>query len=159
MARRAGIEAGLAGSEEVRAVRSWAIASGNFVEAGSLNARLNQSLTVRLPAATERGPTSMPRSGVPFAADRDGITSGPNGVSNRSACGRLYWPSRSARQRLVRWQLGVRLNTLLPGMPPGTLLANLLGGFLIGLAIAYFSQAPGIPGEWRLFLITGAAVG
>ncbi|MBP7610066.1 fluoride efflux transporter CrcB [Thauera propionica] len=56
---------------------------------------------------------------------------------------------------LMRWQLGVRLNTLLPGMPPGTLLANLLGGFLIGLAIAYFSQAPGIPGEWRLFLITG----
>lgn len=56
---------------------------------------------------------------------------------------------------LMRWQLGVRLNTLLPGMPPGTLLANLLGGFLIGLAIAYFSDAPSIPPEWRLFLITG----
>lgn len=56
---------------------------------------------------------------------------------------------------LMRWQLGVRLNALLPGMPPGTLLANLLGGFLVGLATAYFSQAPGIPAEWRLFLITG----
>lgn len=56
---------------------------------------------------------------------------------------------------LLRWQLGVRLNTTLPGMPPGTLLANLIGGYIIGLAIAYFAQAPGIAPEWRLFIITG----
>lgn len=56
---------------------------------------------------------------------------------------------------LLRWQLGVRLNTLLPGMPPGTLVANVTGGYIIGLAVAYFSQTPALPPEWRLFVITG----
>lgn len=32
---------------------------------------------------------------------------------------------------LMRWQLGVRLNGVLPGMPPGTLAANVIGGFII----------------------------
>lgn len=56
---------------------------------------------------------------------------------------------------LLRWQLGVRLNTALTAMPPGTLMANLIGGYIIGLAIAYFAQAPEIAPEWRLFIITG----
>lgn len=56
---------------------------------------------------------------------------------------------------LLRWQLGIRLNSVFPGMPPGTLSANLLGGYIIGLAIAYFAQAPEISPEWRLFLVTG----
>ena len=56
---------------------------------------------------------------------------------------------------LLRWQLGVRLNTLLPGMPPGTLVANIAGGYIIGLAVAYFAQAPALSPEWRLFVITG----
>lgn len=56
---------------------------------------------------------------------------------------------------LLRWQLGIRLNSAFPGMPPGTLSANLLGGYIIGLAIAYFAQAPEIAPEWRLFLVTG----
>ncbi len=56
---------------------------------------------------------------------------------------------------LLRWQLGVRLNSAFPAMPPGTLSANLLGGYIIGLAIAYFAQAPEISPEWRLFLVTG----
>lgn len=56
---------------------------------------------------------------------------------------------------LLRWQLGLRLNTLLPGMPPGTLAANLVGGYIIGLAIAFFSQTPALAPEWRLFVITG----
>lgn len=38
---------------------------------------------------------------------------------------------------------------------PGTLLANLVGGYVIGAAIAYFAQAPGIAPEWRLLIITG----
>ncbi|WBH38626.1 Putative fluoride ion transporter CrcB [Pseudomonas aeruginosa] len=38
---------------------------------------------------------------------------------------------------------------------PGTLLANLIGGYVIGAAIAYFAQAPGIAPEWRLLIITG----
>ncbi len=40
-------------------------------------------------------------------------------------------------------------------LPPGTLAANLIGGYLIGVSIAFFMQHPGISPEWRLFIITG----
>ncbi|OIQ82784.1 putative fluoride ion transporter CrcB [mine drainage metagenome] len=56
---------------------------------------------------------------------------------------------------LLRWQLGLKLNSLLPSLPPGTLAANLVGGYIIGLAVAYFAQAPDIAPEWRLLIITG----
>jgi CrcB protein len=56
---------------------------------------------------------------------------------------------------LLRWQLGQRLNGFFPAVPPGTLVANLIGAYIIGLAMAYFAQAPGISPEWRLFIITG----
>jgi CrcB protein len=56
---------------------------------------------------------------------------------------------------LLRWQLGLRLNNVMPELPPGTLTANLVGGYIIGVAIAYFAQAPNIAPEWRLFIITG----
>ncbi|HEJ9915680.1 TPA: fluoride efflux transporter CrcB [Pseudomonas aeruginosa] len=56
---------------------------------------------------------------------------------------------------LLRWFLGLKLNSLLPSIPPGTLLANLVGGYVIGAAIAYFAQAPGIAPEWRPLIITG----
>lgn len=56
---------------------------------------------------------------------------------------------------LLRWQLGVRLNAWFPELPPGTLAANLIGGFVIGAAIAVFSTWSGIPAAWRLFLTTG----
>lgn len=56
---------------------------------------------------------------------------------------------------LLRWVLGTQLNALFPSLPPGTLVANLLGGYLIGLAMAVFSSHPSLPPEWRLFIITG----
>ena len=56
---------------------------------------------------------------------------------------------------LLRWQLGLRLNGLFPSLPPGTLVANLVGGYIIGLAIAYFAQATTIAPEWRLLVVTG----
>jgi CrcB protein len=56
---------------------------------------------------------------------------------------------------LLRWQLGLKLNRIFPSMPPGTLAANLVGGYIIGLAAAYFAQAPDIAPEWRLLIITG----
>ena len=56
---------------------------------------------------------------------------------------------------LLRWQLGLKLNSIFPALPPGTLAANLIGGYVIGLAIAYFAQAPNIAPEWRLLIITG----
>lgn len=56
---------------------------------------------------------------------------------------------------LLRWVLGTKLNSLFPNLPPGTLAANLIGGYIIGLAVAYFAQAPAIAPEWRLLIITG----
>ena len=56
---------------------------------------------------------------------------------------------------LMRWRLGSGLNTVFPSLPPGTLVANLIGGYIVGVAIASFALAPNIAPEWRLFLITG----
>jgi CrcB protein len=56
---------------------------------------------------------------------------------------------------LLRWQLGVRMNSVLPALPLGTLAANLIGGYIIGLAVAYLAEAPNLAPEWRLFIITG----
>jgi CrcB protein len=55
----------------------------------------------------------------------------------------------------LRWGLGMWLNPLLPELPLGTLAANLLGGYVIGLAISFFDLHQGLAPEWRLFLITG----
>lgn len=56
---------------------------------------------------------------------------------------------------LLRWYLGLKLNSLMPNVPPGTLAANLAGGYIIGVAVAYFASAQGIAPEWRLLIITG----
>jgi fluoride exporter len=56
---------------------------------------------------------------------------------------------------LLRWALAAGLNQAFPSLPPGTLLANLLGGYLVGLAVALLAQQPQLPPEWRLFVITG----
>jgi len=56
---------------------------------------------------------------------------------------------------LLRWFLGLKLNALFPTIPPGTLVANLAGGYIIGVAIAFFAALPGLSPEWRLLIITG----
>ena len=56
---------------------------------------------------------------------------------------------------LLRWWLGLVLNGLFPTIPPGTLAANLVGGYLVGLAIAFFATYTAIAPEWRLLVITG----
>lgn len=56
---------------------------------------------------------------------------------------------------VLRWSLGLKLNALFPAIPLGTLAANLLGGYIVGLAVAYFAQMPGLSPEWRLLIITG----
>ncbi len=55
----------------------------------------------------------------------------------------------------IRWGLGMSLNGLFPTMPPGTVLANLVGGYIIGLALAFFASNPSISQEWRLLIMTG----
>jgi fluoride exporter len=56
---------------------------------------------------------------------------------------------------LLRWFLGLRLNAVFPDLPLGTLAANVIAGYIIGVAIAFFGRLPEIPVEWRLFVITG----
>ena len=55
---------------------------------------------------------------------------------------------------LARWGLGLWLN---PGglIPWGTLAANLLGGYLIGMCVATFQSMPQMDPAWRLLLVTG----
>ena len=55
----------------------------------------------------------------------------------------------------LRWFLGLRLNPLVPTLPLGTLAANLVGGFLVGVAVAYFERHPQLAPQARLFVITG----
>jgi len=56
---------------------------------------------------------------------------------------------------LLRWWLGGQFNSLFPTIPPGTLSANLIGGYIIGVAVAFFATYTAIAPEWRLFIITG----
>lgn len=60
---------------------------------------------------------------------------------------------------LLRWVLALSLDALFPLLPPGTLVANLLGGYLVGLAVAWLATRPDLPAPWRLFMITGALGG
>lgn len=55
----------------------------------------------------------------------------------------------------LRWGLGMWLNPITPELPMGTLTANLIGGYLVGLAVAFFMQNASLSPEWRLFVITG----
>jgi CrcB protein len=56
---------------------------------------------------------------------------------------------------VLRWLLGLSLNSLFPAIPLGTLTANLVGGYLIGVAVALFAAYPALAPEWRLLVITG----
>lgn len=55
----------------------------------------------------------------------------------------------------LRWGLSAGLNTLLPNLPLGTLLCNVAGGFIVGVAVELFTQHPVMAPEIRLFVITG----
>ncbi|NOV26356.1 fluoride efflux transporter CrcB [Cupriavidus necator] len=55
----------------------------------------------------------------------------------------------------LRWGFAVLWNAVNPALPYGTLAANLLGGYLIGLAVGFFDTHAGLPPEWRLLAITG----
>jgi len=71
------------------------------------------------------------------------------------------WPSvaavgiGAALGALLRWQLSERLNRLFSEIPPGTLAANIIGGYIVGLALAFFAQREDLPVEWRLLIVTG----
>jgi CrcB protein len=56
---------------------------------------------------------------------------------------------------LLRWYLAMRLNALFPQLPPGTLAANIIGGYFIGVAMAVFLAFPALSPQWRLLTVTG----
>lgn len=56
---------------------------------------------------------------------------------------------------LLRFSFEKYLNSVAPNINLGTLFANLLGGFLIGLAFSLFSKYPDIAPHWRILIITG----
>jgi len=56
---------------------------------------------------------------------------------------------------LLRWRLGVWFNAVFPTIPFGTLASNLIGGFIMGLCMEYFSRNAGVPPELRLAATTG----
>ena len=55
----------------------------------------------------------------------------------------------------VRWLLGVALNPLFIAVPLGTLAANVMGGYLVGVAVGLFHVNTHFPLAWKLFAITG----
>ncbi|CAN7529358.1 MULTISPECIES: fluoride efflux transporter CrcB [unclassified Acidovorax] len=56
---------------------------------------------------------------------------------------------------LARWRLGIWLNTAGALLPWGTLAANLIGGYLVGVCVAVFQSLPQLDPVWRLALVTG----
>ena len=106
-------------------------------------------------AASCMSPMSAPRLPPCWTANSRGrLTSGPRKESpwlnswNASA-------SKSGGRSCCAWVLGLRLNTLFPNLPLGTLAANVIAGYVIGVAVAWFARFPGVSMEWRLFVITG----
>ncbi|MDP2072156.1 fluoride efflux transporter CrcB [Methylotenera sp.] len=55
----------------------------------------------------------------------------------------------------MRWGLGLALNATLPALPLGTLVANLVGGYFIGLFMGFFALTTTVAPEIRLFAVTG----
>ena len=55
----------------------------------------------------------------------------------------------------MRWGLSSALNTVVPNLPLGTLASNLIGGYLVGIAIEVLVHHSVLTPEWRLFIITG----
>ncbi len=73
-----------------------------------------------------------------------GLLSGWIGISIGAALGAL-----------LRWHLGIWLNPVFPTIPLGTLVANLLGGLLIGLVTEYAAINAAVPPAVRLAAVTG----
>lgn len=55
----------------------------------------------------------------------------------------------------LRWGLSIAFNHVLPNLPLGTLASNIIGGFLVGVAVEVIVNHSMLSPEWRLFIITG----
>ena len=61
----------------------------------------------------------------------------------------------AAAGAISRWLLGLAFNNVFPLIPLGTLLANLIGGYMIGLVVSLFAFWPELGAHARLLVITG----
>ena len=55
----------------------------------------------------------------------------------------------------LRWGFSFWLGPRSTDWPLGTIASNLIGGYLVGIAVAFFAMRPGLAPEWRLFAVTG----
>ena len=55
----------------------------------------------------------------------------------------------------LRWGLSLGLNHIFVNLPLGTLASNIIGGYLIGIAVEVLVHHSVLTPEWRLFIITG----
>ena len=78
-----------------------------------------------------------------------------NAVFMSSTMGFIAVGAGAAIGAWLRWGLSLWLNTRNASVPLGTLAANLIGGFLVGLAVAYFNKHADLSPAWRLFAVTG----
>ena len=56
---------------------------------------------------------------------------------------------------VARWLLSMRFNPLHQAIPLGTLAANLIGAFIIGMGFAWFSRMTNIDPVWKVLITTG----
>jgi CrcB protein len=56
---------------------------------------------------------------------------------------------------LLRAGFNVATATMASTLPLGTLISNLTGGYLVGIAVAFFGNNSSISPEWKLFIVTG----
>lgn len=63
--------------------------------------------------------------------------------------------SGAAAGAWLRWWLGIALNPVFPTLPLGTLAANLIGGYLMGLAMGFMGHFEALSPELRLLIATG----
>ena len=56
---------------------------------------------------------------------------------------------------VARWFLSMRFNPMHHAIPLGTLTANLIGAFIIGVGLAWFNRMTHIDPMWKLLITTG----
>ena len=99
-------------------------------------------------------PFPLPGAGARVGQDA-ACTIGLKGPVTQMLFSILAISAGAAIGALLRWVLAVQFNHLFPALPLGTLAANLVGGYLIGVAVAVFANMPELSPQARLFVVTG----
>jgi CrcB protein len=76
-------------------------------------------------------------------------------LHNLTAVNFLAVGAGAAMGAWARWLLGLAINPLFIALPLGTLAANVIGGYLVGVAVGVFHLNSGLPVALKLFAITG----